>query len=290
MDVSIIIINYKTKDLVLDAIQSIKEKTKDILYEIIVVDNASNDGSIPAIESLNPEVITIASQENLGFGKANNLGAKSASGKYLFLLNSDTLLVNNAIKILFDFLEENQSNKVGIAGANLYTAELKPNFSYSNHLPTLWSHFLYRFYILALLGAETFNHTGKNKKVGQIIGADLMISKSLYDKIGGFDPYYFMYVEDTDLQKSVTLLGYHIYSVPAAKIIHLQGASSLSYQKLTWEIDGYKYYFRKFYNEKVKNRYLKIEKISMRIRKLRYQWSGNREYVKVINQILDDLK
>lgn len=289
MDVSIIIVNYNTKELLADAIESVKTKTININFEIIVVDNASKDDSVSYIHKRFQDVKVIVSEENLGFGKANNLGAKMAKGKYLFLLNSDTLMINNAVKILFDFLENNIDKQIGIVGGNLYTYNMKENFSYSTYLPTLMSHLFYRLYISSLLSNETFNKTGQSKKVGQIIGADLMISKELYNKVGGFDPFYFMYVEDTDLQRRVTDLGYHIYSVPDAKIIHLQGASSLSYQKLKWEIEGYKHYFKKNYNDKILKRYIKIEKFSMRVRKIRYFLNGNKLYLKVISQILKEL-
>lgn len=289
MDVSIVIINYNTKVLLADAIASVKDKTKNIDYEIIVVDNASSDNTVNYIKENFVDVKIIASNENLGFGKANNLGAKIATGKYLLLLNSDTLMVNNAIKILFDFLEKNEEKKIGIVGGNLYTRNMKENFSYSTYLPTLKTHLFYRLYLSNFLSRDNFNRTAQSKKVGQIIGADLMISKQLFDKIGGFDPFYFMYVEDTDLQRRITDLGYHIYSVPDAKIIHLQGASSLSYQKLKWEIDGYKHYFKKFYNNEGLEKYIMIEKLSMRIRKIRYFLNGNKSYINVINQILKNL-
>ena len=101
--VSIIIVNYNTKQLTLNCLKSIYEYTKDIDFEIIVVDNASSDGSVEAIRESFPIVNVIGSNENLGFGRANNLGAKYAQGKYLFLLNSDTLLIENSIKKLYDF-------------------------------------------------------------------------------------------------------------------------------------------------------------------------------------------
>lgn len=287
MDVSIIIVNYNTRKLLIDCLASVKEKTVDLNYEIIVVDNASSDHSVKYTTRNFPNVKMVALEENIGFGKANNIGAQQAVGKYLFLLNSDTLLVNNAVKVLFDFME-NKPN-VGIAGGNLFTGEMKENFSYTTYLPNLKSHLLYRLYLSIFMSKDNFNKTGKNKKVGQIIGADLMISKDLFNKVGGFDPFYFMYVEDTDLQRTVTNLGYEIYSVPEAQIIHLQGVSSLTYQKLRWEIDGYKHYFEKFYDEKTFKKYLKIEKLSMQLRKLRYILTGNKQYVHVISQILKEL-
>jgi len=105
MDVSIIIVNYKTFAYTKDAIASVFEKTEDVAYEVIVVDNNSPDGSGKEIqEYFNDKITFIQSPENLGFGRANNLGAKCSNGKYLFFLNPDTILLNNAPKILFDFL------------------------------------------------------------------------------------------------------------------------------------------------------------------------------------------
>ena len=98
MDVSIIFVNYKTKDLTIDAINSVIEKTDGLDYEIFVVDNASNDGSIETIEQTFPDINIIESDINGGFGYANNLAIKQAKGKYVLCLNTDTLLVNNAIK------------------------------------------------------------------------------------------------------------------------------------------------------------------------------------------------
>ena len=102
MDVSIIIVNYNTKDLIKNCIDSIYEQTKDIKFEIIVSDNGSVDGSIEMIKSEFPNVILIENNANLGFGTANNRGLKIAKGKYIFYLNSDTVLLNNAVKLYPD--------------------------------------------------------------------------------------------------------------------------------------------------------------------------------------------
>ena len=98
IDVSVIIVNYNTKDLLRDCINSVIEQTKNISFEIIVSDNGSSDGSIEMLKAEFPKVIILNNKENLGFGKANNRGAEISNGKYLFLLNSDTVLLNNAIK------------------------------------------------------------------------------------------------------------------------------------------------------------------------------------------------
>ena len=112
MDVSIIFVNYKTKNLTINAIKSVIEQTKEIKYEIFVVDNASNDGSIEAISKEFPNLHIIKNSENKGFGAANNLAIQEAKGKYILCLNTDTILLNNAIKIMCDFMEKDGNENV----------------------------------------------------------------------------------------------------------------------------------------------------------------------------------
>ena len=130
MDVSIIIVNYKTPELVVECIRSIREKTTGISYEIIIVDNDSKDNSLEIFSTeLDEDIKVVVANENLGFGKANNLGAQHATGKYLFLLNSDTLLINNAIQILYQYIEKN--NHIGVVGGNLFTSDMKASPSFA---------------------------------------------------------------------------------------------------------------------------------------------------------------
>lgn len=129
MDVSIIIVNYCSAKMVAECVESIFEKTKGIDYEIIIVDNDSRDNSEAFLKStLGDSTTLISAGENLGFGKANNLGAAYAKGEYLLLLNPDTLLVNNAIKVLYDYIKTHP--ETGVVGGNLYSPEMKAVPSY----------------------------------------------------------------------------------------------------------------------------------------------------------------
>lgn len=257
MDVSIIIVNYNTALLLKNCLHSIIEKTIDLDYEIIVVDNASTDDSVVMIELNFDKVKLIKSDENIGFGRANNKGAKYADGKYFFFLNSDTLLINNAIKILFDFMENDANLNVGACCGNLYKQDLSPNYSYSLNLPSLLSIFKYRAHLR--IKDENFNHTNVNKDIINVIGADLFIKKKLYDLLDGFDPKFFMYVEDSEFSYRINKTKYKIVSIPNAKIIHLQGKSSTNTFKIRMEIDGYLYYFHKHYNDLTVLSYLSLE-------------------------------
>ena len=237
MDVSVIIVNYHSAKMVIDCINSIYDKTRDLRYEIIVADNASDDGSVELLRETFGETITlIESPENLGFGKANNLGAKKAAGKYLFLLNPDTILVNNAIKILYDYMEAHPN--VGVAGGNLLSPEGMPTPSFCREFDDLklekkrasWGNLLgqricTKLHIGQNRPMAEFNHTEEAETVAYIFGADMMMPRALFEKVGGFDPDFFMYAEEEELTWRIHSLGYDVMSVPQAEIIHLEGAT-----------------------------------------------------------------
>lgn len=225
MDVSIIIVNYNTCQMTSECIDSIIQKTVGISYEIILVDNASTDDSKEFFQQ-DSRVRYIYNNENLGFGRANNIGVNFAIGRNILFLNSDTLLVNNAIKILSDYLDENEF--VGAVGGNLYAKNMMPVHSFRRFTPI--------FFDLSILLVDIPARIifGKNKEhnftdhvivVNTIVGADLMIKKNVLDIVGLFDSRFFMYCEETELCHRIRKAHYRIVSVPLAKIIHLEGAS-----------------------------------------------------------------
>ena len=227
IDVSIIIINYNTSKLINNCISSIIEYTKGISYEIIIVDNNTENLSQTINKQNFPRLKFLQLPENMGFGKANNEGAKLATVKYLFLLNPDTMLMNNAIVILYEYLECNP--QCGACGGNLFDENLKPVHSFRRIFPSIfWELNELTKYRLekALYGENSqFNHKDQPMKVAYITGADLMIRKSLFAHCEGFSKDFFMYYEETDLCKRITNNGYSIISVPKAKIKHLEGKS-----------------------------------------------------------------
>ena len=229
MDVSIIIVNYKTKELVVNCISSIIKKTNGISYEIIIVDNNSNDGCQQTLNTLFPnEQITFLMQNtNIGFGKANNEGIKIAKGRNILFLNPDTVLINNAIKELSFFLDDNM--KVGICGGNLYDENMIPTQSFFRTMPSItWELSILTFRKIEKLvyrGSNEFNLTKHPIEVGYITGADLMTRREVLDEIGYFSPDFFMYYEETDLCCRARKHGYKVVNIPTAKIQHLEGRS-----------------------------------------------------------------
>lgn len=232
MDVSVIMINYNTFALTKDAVESIFAQTKDVAYEIILIDNASPDGSGEKLKNFFGNKITyLQAGGNLGTSKAFNLGLKSASGKYILWLNTDILLKENFIGKLFCYMEA--APDCGICGGNVLDFEGKPMHSFRRRLPSpktdkadmsivvrIW-----RKLFKKRLSNE-YNYTGKPLRVGYITGADMMVRREIFEKVGGFDEDIFMYSEETEFtfrMKQAT--DYTAMSVPDAHIYHLEGAS-----------------------------------------------------------------
>lgn len=250
LDVSIIIVNYKTPKLLFNCISSILRFTKDLSFEIIVVDNDSKDGSEELIKNNFSKVKYIQSCSNLGFGKANNLGVKNSKGRNILFLNSDTLLINNAIKILSDYLDSKMN--VGVCGGNLYDENKNHIHSYSHIIPGIFSELdaLFSNYISKAIRKKTnqFNITKKPSSVAYICGADMMIKSNLFKNLNGFDNDFFLYFEETELSYRVLKVKLEIHNVPKAKIIHLEGGSQInSRKKLTYYNKSRKLFYRKRY-------------------------------------------
>lgn len=256
MDVSIIIVNYNTKDITKGCVESVYEKTKDITFEVIIVDNASTDGSKDLFEK-DPRITYIYNTLNKGFGAANNDGIKVAKGRNILFLNSDTILVNNAIKILSDFLDHNI--EAAGCGANMLDRNMNPTHSFGRFFPSIFWEINMLFHNIPeriIYGKHTnYNYSNRILKVAHIVGADLMVKKSVIDQIGGFDLCFFMYREETELCFRIIKKGYKLYSIPYAKIIHLEGQSlkcstEINIKKIQW-IQNSTYLFLNMYHGKI---------------------------------------
>jgi GT2 family glycosyltransferase len=248
MDVSIIIVNYNTRALLKQCIDSVIEKTHDINFEIIVVDNASSDGSQQMVKENFPNITLIESSENLGFGRANNLGFEYAKGQNILLLNPDTILLNNAVKILSDYL--NYNSQVGICGGNLFDEKGCPTHSFNRCLPSVFWELNKLFiglpYKIRYGKNGCFNNTKDPLKVGFIVGADMMLRSSILNTVGRFDPDFFMFYEETELTYRVKKSGFFVYSVPNAHIVHLEGRSLPdNYRKVKFSLDSSNLYYKK---------------------------------------------
>jgi GT2 family glycosyltransferase len=226
IDVSIIIVNYNTKKLTDNCIKSIIELTNNLKYEIILVDNGSTDGSNEYFKNY-IGIKFIESEKNLGFGKANNLGYQSANGKYLFLLNSDTILLNNSVRIFYETMESLPKD-IAFIGAPLIGADRITFTTSYGKFPDFNDIFksLFNLYVGRLLSKRNTEEVSPDNllplDVDYITGADLFIRKSVIDKFGLFCPDFFMYFEETELQLRYSKLGYKSTLISGPKIIHLE--------------------------------------------------------------------
>ncbi len=228
MDVSIVIVNYRTSALVIECINSIIKNTQSIDYEIIVVDNATEPNLADELSDLFADrVKTIILEDNIGFGQANNVGFRYASGRNVLCLNPDTIVLNNAIAVMSEFLDRKEN--AGACCANLYDENMQPTHSFMRVLPGLATE-INRMFLrkpLAWIYGNNFEHnfTKSELVVGYICGASMMVKKQILNQTKGFDKSFFMYYEDTDLSWRIKRLGCKLYSIPSAKIQHLEGKS-----------------------------------------------------------------
>ena len=252
-DLSIIIPSYNTKQVTLDCLYSIYKFTKELNYEIIVVDNGSKDGSVEALKKYSQEYTNfkiIDAQENLGFGKANNLGVKNAKGKYLLFLNSDTIIFDNALKVSLDNAKELKD--LGVYSCRLLNKDksIQPS---GGHFPNLLNLFAWQLFIddLPLVGSlipsihpqkSSYN---SHQNLDWVTGAFMIIPKEAFEEVGGFDEKIFMYTEEIELVYRLHKRGYRCFLQNSPAIIHLGGASSGSYLALTSEIKNMIYFWNK---------------------------------------------
>ncbi len=266
MQVSIIIVNYNTKDFLKDCLKSVLEQTSDIEYEIIVSDNGSTDGSLDMLVQDFPEVCVIKNGKNLGFGAANNRALDVAKGKYIFYLNSDTVLLNNAPKLFYDYFEAHNDGTLGAIGANLLDSNDNIIHSYGTFagfslsikqlLKMSFSNFVLSIFYIFHISANRFAHSDVTDfytgSVDYITGADLFL---LNDDFARFDENFFLYFEEADLQRRLAQTGKDRVIIDGPLIRHLCGGSvggdfsikrKASFSRIQFEISRVK--FLKKYN------------------------------------------
>lgn len=229
--VSIIVVSYNTRDLTVACLKSVLAETSGLDYELIVVDNASSDGSPEAIAACAPQARLIVSPTNLGFAAANNLAAKAARGELLLLLNPDTLILDNAVGRLVEFAREKPSAQIWGGRSLLGDRTVDPGSCWRRMTP--WSQFCIAtglasaFKTNAMLNVEGYGNwpIDAEREVDIVTGCFLLIRASLWRRLGGFDPLFFMYGEDADLCLRARRLGARPMMTPRATIIHYGGAS-----------------------------------------------------------------
>lgn len=231
-DLSIIIVNFNTVEFLVNCLASIHASDWKGSKEVLVVDNASSDGNIDSVKKSFPEVKLIINNSNRGFSKANNQAIKEARGKYILLLNPDTILDRNSISGMLDFMDKNPTVSLSTCRVELPNGKLDD--ACHRGFPTPWNAFCHFSGISALFpksGLLNGYHLGycnmdKAHEIDSCTGAFMLIRKSAGDRVGWLDEDYFWYGEDLDFCYRIKQADLRIYYNPEVKIKHYKGVAS----------------------------------------------------------------
>ncbi|MBI2268258.1 MAG: glycosyltransferase family 2 protein [Candidatus Blackburnbacteria bacterium] len=257
IDLSVIVLNFNTKRITVDCLTSIFKYTKGISYEVIVVDNASTDGSgrmLRNFQFLISNFQLIRNRKNLGFAAGNNVGIKKARGRYVLLLNSDTYLSGNSLKEMVEFMDEHPD--VGVSSCRLANPDGTTQAT-GGFFPTLPRVFAWMFFLddIPLISSllkpvHPYSKSGfydKDHEQDWITGAFFMIRDKVIDQIGLLDEDYFMYMEDVDYCYRVRQKSWRVFYTTRTKITHIGGASGGSENTIISELKNLKLFYKKHY-------------------------------------------
>ena len=259
MDVSIIIVNFNSANFLVDCLKSIKSQTS-VPHEVIVVDNASTDDSVDVIKRNCKGIMLIENKKNSGFAKANNQGFDNAQGRYLLMLNPDTIVLDKAIDKLVDYMDAHLD--VGICAPKNVDKNGK-NQANCDYFPSIVNDVIEylnlnrKFPDIALLNRGRLLNWGYHefREVDKVMGCSLIIRSELYKAVGGLDNRFFLYFEETDLCYRVRKTNYKIMYHPLASIIHFGGESTKTEKKkklvvkmnMEYFFDSKFYFYKKNY-------------------------------------------
>ncbi len=231
LDISIVIVNYNSFNQLENCIKSILNFTHDCTYEIIVIDNASNEGNVENITIKYSQTLLLKNEKNIGFAAANNVGFKTAKGKYILILNNDTVFYENTLKILYDFAEqlkqevfigckllnEDGSHQISLVDFDTIINSFGENFFIYKLFPKSKS--LNRFHL-------NFKKISSPIKVDVVKGAFIFCSSNAIRKLSGFDENFFFYGEETDLCQRFKAAGGKVFYFPMTSIYHIGGVTT----------------------------------------------------------------
>lgn len=231
MQVSILIVTYQAVSHIAECLVSIQQHTRDITYEVIVADNHSSDGTVELLRTRFPWVHVIQNEKNLGFGTANNRAAALASGEILFFLNDDTVLTENVVKKGYDRMRVEPD--IGCLGLHLVfpdgshqdSVRAYPGLRDQAMILLKLHHLFPRAKALRRYLCTGFDYAHEHD-VDQVMGACMMIPKTIFEQVGGFDERFFLWFEEVDLQKRIREDGLkRIVYTPVAKLVHKKGTT-----------------------------------------------------------------
>ena len=233
MDLSIVIVNWNSVDFLRSCLKTIYKHTAGVEFEVVVIDNASYDGSAEMLEREYPDAVFLQGSHNLGFSKANNLAYQYAKSSTILFLNPDTELLNDAITKMYTHLHSRP--EIGAVGCRLVNSDLSVQTRYVQAFPTLWNQILRSDLLIRLFpkarlwGCRPLFFFGElPAEVEVVSGSCVMVKRDVFEKIGHFDEDYFMYAEDVALCHAIRRAGYSIHFVGEGSMIHHGAKSSTS--------------------------------------------------------------
>lgn len=277
LELSIIIVNWNTRELVKNCLESIFNTTRDFPVRAIVVDNASIDGSPQMIRSRFPMVHLVENQENAGFARASNQGIKLAETKYILLLNPDTVVLPGALNSLVDFMDTHP--QAGAAGSMV----LNPDGSLQTSCyvsPTLHREFIRLFHLEGIFPKSTYRMDSWDKDLPRAVdiiqGDCLLLRKTALDQVGTLDESFFIYSEDVDICRRLQQASWEIYWVPQAQLIHHGGQSTrqVAAEMFLKLHQGKTMYFRKHHGKQAAFGYKILLAIAALPRLLLFPWAA----------------
>jgi GT2 family glycosyltransferase len=230
-DISVIIVSWNAKHYLLDCLRSLNSSAPGKNIQIIVVDNASTDGSPEAVEEDFPAVHLVRNETNRGFAAANNIGIERSTGKYVCLINSDVVVLENCLEQLCDYMDTNPA--IGMLGPRILNPDMTLQSS-CRRFPTLWNNFCTATGISRLFGQTSFL-SGEHmlffkhdvvRRVNVLVGCFLMVRREALNQVGLLDERFFIYAEDIDWSKRFWDAGWEVVFFPNAQAIHYRGGSS----------------------------------------------------------------
>jgi GT2 family glycosyltransferase len=254
MELSIIIVNFNDESHLEACLAPLAKKAFPFDYEIIVVDNASTDRSRELVEAKFPEIRWIALQENAGFAKANNRGVQESRGKFLLFLNTDTVCLPDAVRILLERLRTDTS--AGAAGPVLFNNPASYQVSFGrrvNFSGQFWQKTVLNPYFRRALKRKP-----KSRNVGWLSAACLLCRREAFERVGGFDDRFFIYFEDIELCFRMIRAGWKLFFVPQARVFHAGGATTLPRRaESRFEYRKSQAYFYRKHNSRMSSVFLK---------------------------------
>ena len=228
MDLSILIVNWNTREMLRDCLTSLYDTITDLEFETIVVDNNSTDGSQDMVRQSFPQVQLIENTENVGFARANNQAIEASQGRYVLLFNTDAFAQPGAIRAMLTYTDGYPD--IGVAGAHLLNADGSFQASHTR-FPTLWREFLILSGLGRLFFGKWYPSHGPDKSIAvtdadYVEGACMLVRREALDQVGGLDEGFYMYAEEVDWCLRMRRAGWRVVYLPQTRIIHLGGGSS----------------------------------------------------------------